>query len=74
MLGITVTIELSRAYKKFFSKRNATLSLALCLSGLRQWHYGVISGIFGRVLIIFMRKNKLKGKIFVLDFCQMADE
>ena len=21
-----------------------------------------------------MRKNKLKGKIYVLDFCQMADE
>ena len=65
MLGITVTIEPSRAYKKFFLKKNVTLPLALCLSEFARWHYGGISGIFARFLIIFMRKNKLKGKIFV---------
>jgi hypothetical protein len=58
----------------FSRKKNVTLPLALCLSGFARWHYGGISGIFGRFLIIFMRKNQLKGKIFVLDFCQMADE
>ena len=34
----------------FFSKKNATLPLALCLWGLRRWHYGGISGIFGRII------------------------
>ena len=44
----------SRAHiKSFFSKKNATLPLALCLWGLRRWHYGGISGIFGRIQLIF---------------------
>ena len=49
--------------KSFFRKKNATLPLALCLSGFARWHYGGISGIFGRFLIIFVRNNKLKSEI-----------
>ena len=41
---------ITRTYKKFFPEKNATLPLALCLWGLRRWHYGGISGIFGRYL------------------------
>ena len=40
--------SLTRAYKKFFLEKNATLPLALCLWGFARWHYGGISGIFGR--------------------------
>ena len=47
IVKVNVSI-LSRAYKKFFPEKNATLPPPLCLWGLRRWHYGGISGIFKR--------------------------
>ena len=50
------TFILTRAHKTFFLEKNATLPLALCLWWLRRWHYGGISGIFGR-FFPFWRTN-----------------
>ena len=45
-----VIVQKRARIKSFFSKKNATLPLALCLWGFARWHYGGISGIFGRYL------------------------
>jgi len=45
-------------------KKNATLPLGLCLSGFAWWHYGGISGIFGRLLVKYSCGNLVFHGVF----------